>query len=84
MHDLLTEPKMFENHLQRYTASIASTVIYGWRTPTAGNTHITDLLEVEREPSHIHVDEYPPSGSADHEIWTVDGHDIKCYQPSAG
>lgn len=45
MNDLLEHPGNWVAHLQRYTASIASTVLYGWRTPKTDTGYIKDLIE---------------------------------------
>ena len=34
MNDLLVEPEGFFNHIRRYTASVASTLVYGQRGST--------------------------------------------------
>lgn len=48
MNDLLVEPDRFVAHLQRYTTSVASTVLYGMRTSTADNGYVNDLMDVGR------------------------------------
>jgi hypothetical protein len=46
MNDFLEEPSNWVGHLQRYTASIASGVLYGWRTPKTDTGYVKDLIEV--------------------------------------
>jgi hypothetical protein len=46
LDDLLRDPENFVKHLQRYTTSVASTVLYGMRTSTAENGYIKDLMDV--------------------------------------
>lgn len=48
MSDLLEQPGDWVGHLQRYTASIASTVLYGWRTPKTNTGYVKDLMEVSQ------------------------------------
>ncbi|KAL6241591.1 hypothetical protein RBB50_011614 [Rhinocladiella similis] len=45
MHDMLESPESWVANIQRYTASIASTVIYGWRTPNVNTGYVKDLIE---------------------------------------
>jgi hypothetical protein len=47
MNDLLDSPDRFRDHISRYTTSVASTVLYGMRTPSADQGYIKDLLEVQ-------------------------------------
>lgn len=37
MTDLLDDATNFYEHIKRYTASIATTVVYGYRAPTPGS-----------------------------------------------
>ena len=46
MSDLLNDPGRYVDHLQRYTTSVASTVLYGMRTSTADNGYVKDLMDV--------------------------------------
>jgi hypothetical protein len=48
MNDLLHDPGRYVDHLQRYTTSVASTVLYGMRTSTAENGYVKDLMDVCR------------------------------------
>jgi hypothetical protein len=48
MNDLLHDPDRYVDHLQRYTTSVASTVLYGMRTSTAENGYVKDLMDVCR------------------------------------
>ncbi|KAH7077572.1 putative cytochrome P450 oxidoreductase [Paraphoma chrysanthemicola] len=45
LNDLLEEPADFSRHLQRYTTSVASTVLYGWRTSDARKGYVKDLMD---------------------------------------
>ncbi|OAL50319.1 putative cytochrome P450 [Pyrenochaeta sp. DS3sAY3a] len=44
LNDMVDSPEKFSNHLQRYTTSIASTVLYGWRTPSIDTGYVKDLI----------------------------------------
>ncbi|KAF2186188.1 putative cytochrome P450 [Zopfia rhizophila CBS 207.26] len=44
LNDLLDNPQNFSRHLQRYTTSVASTVLYGWRTAEGGRGYVKDLM----------------------------------------
>ncbi|EXJ71840.1 uncharacterized protein A1O5_04341 [Cladophialophora psammophila CBS 110553] len=46
LNDLLDDPGNWVGHFQRYSASIASTLLYGWRTPNTGTGYVKDLIEV--------------------------------------
>jgi len=46
MNDMLEKPDDFVKNIQRYTVSIASTVLYGWRTATSDKGYVKDLIEV--------------------------------------
>ncbi|EXJ76279.1 uncharacterized protein A1O5_00787 [Cladophialophora psammophila CBS 110553] len=58
MHDMAEHPSNWVGNLQRYTASIASTVLYGWRTPNVNTGYIKDLIEVSRffPPRRLYTD----------------------------
>ena len=43
---MLKSPDQWVGNLQRYTASVASTVLYGWRTPDVNTGYVKDLIEV--------------------------------------
>ncbi|KAH6718660.1 cytochrome P450 [Leptodontidium sp. MPI-SDFR-AT-0119] len=45
MSDLLNDPDQYVKHLQRYTTSVASTVLYGMRTSTSDNGYVKDLMD---------------------------------------
>ncbi|KAH8886614.1 putative cytochrome P450 [Thozetella sp. PMI_491] len=45
LNDLATNPTSWVQHIQRYTASISTGVLYGWRTPTTNAGYVRDLLE---------------------------------------
>ncbi|KAJ8117752.1 hypothetical protein OPT61_g1127 [Boeremia exigua] len=44
LNDMIDTPEKFSSHLQRYTTSIASTVLYGWRTPNVDAGYVKDLI----------------------------------------
>ena len=46
MSDLLEDPEAYTLHLKRYTASIGSTVVYGWRVPSMNLAPVNALYEV--------------------------------------
>jgi len=50
---MLERPSDFEKNLQRYTVSIASTVLYGWRTNTPDKGYVKDLIEVCHIRYHV-------------------------------
>ncbi|KAG8158553.1 hypothetical protein KVR01_011675 [Diaporthe batatas] len=45
LHDLVVRPENWVDHVRRYTASISTTLLYGWRTPGTGAGYVKDLLE---------------------------------------
>jgi hypothetical protein len=45
LHDLVVKPDDWVEHVRRYTASISTTMLYGWRTPRTGTGYVKDLLE---------------------------------------
>lgn len=45
LHDLVVRPDDWVEHVRRYTASISTTMLYGWRTPRTGTGYVKDLLE---------------------------------------
>ncbi|KAL4935969.1 hypothetical protein BDV06DRAFT_205916 [Aspergillus oleicola] len=45
LNDMLDSPDDFSRHIQRYTTSVASTVLYGWRTPSANKGYVRDLIQ---------------------------------------
>ncbi|KAM5355000.1 hypothetical protein ACJ41O_001646 [Fusarium nematophilum] len=45
LFDLSTQPQRWVGHIERYAASISSTILYGWRTPQTGTGYVKDLLE---------------------------------------
>lgn len=51
MHDMVEHADNWVGNLQRYTASIASTVLYGWRTPNVHTGYVKGLIEVSLLPS---------------------------------
>ncbi|KAK2598866.1 hypothetical protein N8I77_012248 [Diaporthe amygdali] len=63
VQELLDRPDDFVEHVQRYTASISTAMLYGWRTPKTGTGYVTDLLtwmEVTSEALNFNlVDFYP-------------------------
>lgn len=46
VNDMIDNPEEWVANLQRYTASIASTVLYGWRTPNVNTGYVKGLVEV--------------------------------------
>lgn len=46
VQELLDKPDGFVEHVQRYTASVSTAILYGWRTPKTGTGYVTDLLTV--------------------------------------
>lgn len=46
MNDLLDAPADFESKIQRYTFSIASTILYGWRTVSSEQTIVQKMMVV--------------------------------------
>ncbi|KAF5013804.1 hypothetical protein FDECE_222 [Fusarium decemcellulare] len=58
LDDLLSSPKDWDGHIFRYTASISTALLYGWRTPKTGTGYVKDLLrwmEVTSEAINFHV-----------------------------
>ncbi|TPX13670.1 uncharacterized protein E0L32_005873 [Thyridium curvatum] len=45
LDDIMRSPKEWRDHLYRYTASISTGVLYGWRTPQTNTGYVKDLLE---------------------------------------
>lgn len=45
LHDLVIRPDDWVEHVRRYTASISTSLLYGWRTPATGTGYVKDLLE---------------------------------------
>lgn len=45
LYDLVVRPNDWVEHVRRYTASISTSLLYGWRTPGTGTGYVTDLLE---------------------------------------
>ncbi|KAF5026974.1 hypothetical protein F66182_1004 [Fusarium sp. NRRL 66182] len=45
INDLAVNPKSWVHHVQRYTASVSTALLYGWRTPTTNTGYVKDLLE---------------------------------------
>ncbi|OAG38750.1 hypothetical protein AYO21_07103 [Fonsecaea monophora] len=45
LHDLLYQPEEFLEHTRRFTASVSTTLIYGWRTPKIHDGWVKRLLE---------------------------------------
>lgn len=46
LNDFVINPDGWVQHVQRYTASISTTLLYGWRTPQTSTGYVKDLLEV--------------------------------------
>lgn len=46
MNDLAEDPSKWVGHLQRYTASIATLVLYGFRTPNINTGYVKGLMKV--------------------------------------
>lgn len=46
LNDLLERPEDWVNHVQRYTASVSTALLYGWRTPKTATGYVRDLLTV--------------------------------------
>lgn len=63
MHDMLESPESWVANIQRYTASIASTVIYGWRTPNVNTGYVKDLIEVSQRKLWCSLVSVPNGGS---------------------
>ncbi|RTE70058.1 hypothetical protein BHE90_015554 [Fusarium euwallaceae] len=45
INDLAVRPEGWVQHVQRYTASISTALLYGWRTPATDTGYVKDLLE---------------------------------------
>ncbi|KAJ3549263.1 hypothetical protein NM208_g588 [Fusarium decemcellulare] len=45
LHDLVQRPDSWVEHIRRYTASVSTTLLYGFRTPTTGEGHVAALLK---------------------------------------
>ncbi|CAG9988754.1 unnamed protein product [Clonostachys byssicola] len=45
LDDIVDRPDAWLEHIQRYTASISTTLLYGWRTPHTNTGYVKDLLE---------------------------------------
>ncbi|RSL58716.1 hypothetical protein CEP54_007606 [Fusarium duplospermum] len=45
INDLALRPGSWVEHVQRYTASISTALLYGWRTPATNTGYVKDLLE---------------------------------------
>ncbi|KAH8721733.1 cytochrome P450 [Ilyonectria robusta] len=45
LNDFAINPGGWVQHVQRYTASISTTLLYGWRTPQTSTGYVKDLLE---------------------------------------
>lgn len=46
VNDLAIRPEGWVQHVQRYTASISTALLYGWRTPATNTGYVKNLLEV--------------------------------------
>ncbi|KAH8677106.1 cytochrome P450 [Ilyonectria robusta] len=46
LHDILHSPLDYEHHTKRFTTSLASTIIYGWRTTSVDNPHVKSMFEL--------------------------------------
>jgi hypothetical protein len=44
--DFLNTPEQFSLHIKRLTTSLASTIVYGWRTSSVDLPHVKALFEV--------------------------------------
>ncbi|KAH7110698.1 cytochrome P450 [Dactylonectria macrodidyma] len=45
LHDIAHSPQDYEHHTKRFTTSLASTIIYGWRTTSVDVSHAKLLFE---------------------------------------
>ncbi|TPX18614.1 uncharacterized protein E0L32_002471 [Thyridium curvatum] len=45
LHDILNFPENYQFHTKRFTTSIASTIIYGWRTTSVDLPHVKKMSE---------------------------------------
>ncbi|KAM5383743.1 hypothetical protein ACJZ2D_001732 [Fusarium nematophilum] len=45
LHDIMHSPQDYEHHTKRFTTSLASTIIYGWRTTSVDVSHAKRLFE---------------------------------------
>ncbi|KAH7161080.1 cytochrome P450 [Dactylonectria macrodidyma] len=59
LNDFAIDPEKWVQHVQRYTASISTTLLYGWRTPETSTGYVKDLLEVSKAINFQLVDFYP-------------------------
>ena len=50
LSDLIDKPTQLKNNLERYTTSIASTIAYGRRMPSANVQDLKDLDAVRPSP----------------------------------
>lgn len=46
LHDVLFQPDEILEHTRRFTASVSTTLVYGWRTPKIHDACVKRLLEV--------------------------------------
>ncbi|KAJ0420303.1 putative cytochrome P450 oxidoreductase [Aspergillus carlsbadensis] len=53
LNDMLDSPENFSLHIQRFTTSVASTVLYGWRTASAEQGYVKDLIEWMDKTSEV-------------------------------
>lgn len=45
LHQLLTDPEHFLQHIRRYSNALTTTMVYGWRTPTYEDDKMKQLFE---------------------------------------
>lgn len=46
LNDMAEDPRNWVAHLQRFTASIATTLLYGFRTPNVNTGYVRGLMHV--------------------------------------
>jgi cytochrome P450 len=46
LSELLTQPEEFLKSIRRYTTSLTTTMIYGWRTPSTADPRMRELYEI--------------------------------------
>lgn len=44
--DLIRDPSDFRYHIRRYSTSLTTTMVYGWRTPTYDVPYVNEMFEV--------------------------------------
>lgn len=49
LHDLIQTPDNFFAHIRRYSTSLTTTMIYGWRTPVFEVPHVLEMFKAMEE-----------------------------------